>query len=141
MPVNKKNAKYMSIEEYFKRRKGTSGVDEEVFETRMGISRRTMLYYGKPIYKGDSRDGLVVYDPIVEKVEKLKVNISKFIIGYDENNEPSDFIDLNFFFKQVPLDKESLGKSDVIAVSSDTTLSESQQSINGQFSTCTNEIR
>ncbi len=128
-----KNAKFMSIEEYFKKRKGTGGVDEEVFETRMGISRRTMLYYGKPIYKGDSRDGLVVYDPIVEKVEKLKVNIAKFITGYDENNEPSDFIDLNFFFKQVPLDKESLGKSEVIAVSSDTVLTKSQQKLTGNF--------
>lgn len=128
-----KNAKFMSIEEYFKKRKGTSGVDEEVFETRMGISRRTMLYYGKPIYKGDSRDGLVVYDPIVDKVEKLKVNIARFITGYDENNEPSDFIDLNFFFKQVPLDKESLGKSDIIASASDTAAVNSQQGLTGVF--------
>lgn len=127
-----KNAKFVSIEEYFKRRKGTSGIDEEVFETRMGIARRTMLYYGKPIYKGDSRDGLVVYDPIVEKVEKLKISIPRFIIGYDENNEPSDFIDLNFFFKQVPLDKESFRKSDIIAVGSDTTSTKPGQ-LTGNF--------
>lgn len=127
-----KNAKFQSIEEYFKRRKGTSGVDEEVYETRMGIARRTMLYYGKPIYKGDSRDGLVVYDPIVDKVEKLKISIPKFIIGYDENNEPSDFIDLNFFFHQVPLDEESLGKSDVIAAV-DTSTSENKGKLSGNF--------
>lgn len=114
-----KNAKNMSIEEYFKKRKGTSGVDEEVFETRMGIARRTMLYYGKPIYKGDSRDGLIVFDPIVDKVEKLKITISKFITGYDENNEPSDFLDLVFFFKQVPLDKQAIEKSEIIADASD----------------------
>ena len=128
-----KNSKFVSIEEYFKRRKGTSGVDEEIFETRMGISRRTMLYYGKPIYKGDSRDGLVVYDPIVDKVEKLKINISKFITGYDENNEPSDFIDLNFFFKQVPLDKESLFKQDSISITSDSAAFKSQQKLSGSF--------
>lgn len=128
-----KNAKYLSIEEYFKKRKGTSGIDEEVFETRMGIARRTMLYYGKPIYKGDSRDGLVVYDPIVDKVEKLKISIPRFIIGYDENNEPSDFVSLNFFFKQVPLNKEILSKTEVIASTTDTTTNKSQQQLSGSF--------
>jgi len=128
-----KNAKYLSMEEYYKKRKGTSGVDDDIFETRMGIARRTMLYYGKPVYKGDSRDGLVVYDPIIEKVEKLKVNIPRFIIAYDENNEPSEFFDMNFFFKQVPLDKGSLVKSDIIGVSSDTTVSKSQQKLTGNF--------
>ena len=128
-----KNAKFVSIEEYFKRRKGTSGVEEEIFETRMGIARRTMLYYGKPIYKGDSRDGLVVYDPIVDKVEKMKINISKFITGYDENNEPSDFIDLNFFFKQVPLDKESLTKIRFPTNCSDSSSDKSQEKVTGKF--------
>ena len=128
-----KNARYLSMEEYFKKRKGTSGVDEEVFETRMGIARRTMLYYGKPIYKGDSREGLVVYDPVVEKVEKLKITIAQFITGYDENNEPSDFIDLNFFFKQVPLDKESIEKGGVIAVSADTLSGKEQKNLSGNF--------
>jgi hypothetical protein len=128
-----KNARYLSMEEYFKRRKGTSGVDEEVFETRMGIARRTMLYYGKPIYKGDSRDGLVVFDPIVDKVEKLKISISKFVTGYNENNEPSEFIDLDFFFKQVPLDKESLVKSEVIAVQTDTVQSKENKNLPGNF--------
>ena len=94
-----KNAKYLSMEDYFKKQKGSSGVEDEIYETRMGIARRTMLYYGKPIYKGDSREGLVVYDPIVEKVEKLKISIPRFITGYDENNEPSDYIDLSFFFQ------------------------------------------
>lgn len=128
-----KNAKYLSIEEYFKKRKGTSGIDEEVFETRMGIARRTMLYYGKPIYKGDSRDGLVVYDPIVDKVERLKISIPNFIIGYDENNEPSDFISLSFFFKQVPLDKATLSETESIASSSDTASVKSQQQLTGSF--------
>lgn len=126
-----KNAKYLSIEEYYKKRKGTSGIDEEVFESRMGIARRTMLYYGKPIYKGDSRDGLVIYDPIIDEVEKLKITIPKFVLGYDENNEPTDFIDLNFFFKQIPLDKENIGKFQT-NISADTTV-KSQQVLSGNF--------
>jgi hypothetical protein len=100
-----KSAKYVSIEEYYQRRKGTSGVDEDIYETRMGIARRTMLYYGKPIYKGDSREGLIIFDPIVDNVEKLKISVRDFVIGYDENNDPSDFIDLTFYFKQVPFER------------------------------------
>lgn len=103
-----KNAKNFSLEEYFKRRQGSSGVEEQIFETRMGIIRRTLLYYGKPIYKGDSREGLVVFEPIVDNVTNLKVNIKNFIVGYDENNDPSDFINLTFYFKQVPLNKDEL---------------------------------
>ncbi|NWF87909.1 MAG: DUF4159 domain-containing protein [Ignavibacteriaceae bacterium] len=128
-----KNARFISIEEYFKKRKGTSGVDEEVFETRMGIARRTMLYYGKPIYKGDSRDGLIVFDPVIDKVEKLKININQFITGYDENNEPSDFIDLVFFFRQVPLNKESLKKNDVISAIADTIINKDAKDLSGDF--------
>ena len=127
-----KNAKYLSMEDYFKKQKGSSGVEDEIYETRMGIARRTMLYYGKPIYKGDSREGLVVYDPIVDEVEKLKISIPRFVIGYDENNEPSDYIDLNFFFQQVPFEVESYKFQESAMISSDTT-SQSNQKLSGSF--------
>lgn len=103
-----KNAKFQSIEEYFQRRKGSSGVDDEIFETRMGIARRHMLYYGKPIYKGDSRDGLVIYDPVEESVSNLKITIKDFILEYDENNEPSNYKDFVFYFKQIPFDIKNI---------------------------------
>lgn len=118
----KKNATNLSIEEYYQKLKGTSGSDDEIFETRMGIARRTMLYFGKPVYKGDSRDGLVVFDPLVDDVERIKIDVKKFITAYDENNEPSEFKDMVFYFKQVPFEKPSdTGQSD-----SDTTKSNKQ---------------
>jgi len=104
----KKNARNLSIEEYYQKLKGTSGVDDDVFETRMGISRRTMHYYGKPIYKGDSRDGLIVFDPVVESVNKMKITIKNFVLAYDENNDPSEFTDLVFSFDQRPMSDEEL---------------------------------
>jgi hypothetical protein len=104
----KKNARNFSIEEYFTKRKGKSGVEDDVFETRMGICRRTMFYYGKPIYKGDSREGLLVYDPIQESVEKIKIDVKNFILSYNENNEPNEFKDLVFYFAQQPLSEELL---------------------------------
>lgn len=111
----KKNARNYSIEEYFQKLKGTSGVEDDVFETRMGIARRTMHYYGKPIYKGDSRDGLIVFDPVVESVKKLRLTVKNFILSYDENNEPNEFTDLTFTFDQRPMtDEEILAQRGVI---------------------------
>jgi hypothetical protein len=104
----KKNARNLSIEEYFTKRKGKSGVEDDIFETRMGIARRTMLYFGKPIYKGDNREGLVVFDPMEESVRQLKISVKNFITAYDENNEPSEFKDLTFYLSQQPLSEEAV---------------------------------
>ncbi len=101
----KKDAKYQSIEEYFLRRKGASGIDDDVFESRMGIVRRTMLTYGKPIYAGDYREGFIVFDPVDESVDRIKFTLRRFILGYNENNEPSVFSDYSFYFKKSKLDK------------------------------------
>lgn len=98
-----KNARYHSIEQYYRIRKGSSGLDDEVYERRMGIARRTMLYYGKAIYRGDSREGLLVFDPVLENLKKMRVIFNGFVTEYDENNEPSEFKHLEFFFKQVPV--------------------------------------
>lgn len=112
----KKNAKYQSLEEYYQRRKGTAGVDEEIFETRLGIARRTMLTYGRPIYKGDTRDGLIIFDPITDDVKKLKITIDRFIVGYDENNDPSEFQNLEFFFDQIATEREEMSEEDLKVV-------------------------
>ncbi len=113
-----KSSRNQSVEGYYRKRKGSSGVEDEVFERRMGIVRQTVLYLGRPIFQGDSREGLVVYDPMDESVEKVKLVIKNFITAYDENNEPSGLTDLQFYFKRVPLQKERL--QTVIAARADT---------------------
>ncbi len=101
-----KSSRNQSIEGYFRKRKGSSGVEDEIFERRMGIVRQTVLYLGRPIFQGDSREGIVVYDPLHESVERVKLVMNNFMTGYDENNEPSEFANLQFFFRRVPLNKE-----------------------------------
>lgn len=93
-----KGSKNYSMEAYFKRRKGSSGIDDDVFESRMGIVRRTVHYLGKPIFRGDVRDGLIVFDPLVDEVEQVKLTVKDFILGYDENNQASEFETFNFYF-------------------------------------------
>lgn len=103
-----KTSKNFSLEAYFKRRKGASGVEDEIFERRMGIIRTTVLYLGRPIYAGDNREGFAVYDPLDESVEQVKLVLKDFILGYDENNEPSEFTSIDLFFKRVPLRTETI---------------------------------
>lgn len=119
-----KSSKNQSLEAYFKKRKGSSGVDDDVFERRMGIIRTNVLYLGKPIYQGDSREGLVVLDPLHESVQKVKLTMKNFIVGYDENNEPNEFVTIHFYFKKAPLAKEKI-KPRIAAV--DTSVSVSMQ--------------
>lgn len=93
-----KSSKYQSLEAYYKKRKGTSGVDDDVFESRMGIIRRTVHYLGKPVFRNDVRDGLIVFDPLSADAGKVKLTLKDFILGYDENNQPSEFTTLSFYF-------------------------------------------
>lgn len=95
-----KNSRYASLEAYFKKRKGSSGVDDDVFESRMGTVRRTVHFLGKPVFRGDVRDGLIVFDPLVDDVEQVKLVLNDFILGYDENNQPSEFATLSFYFRR-----------------------------------------
>jgi hypothetical protein len=95
-----KNSRYHSLEAYFKKKKGTSGIDDDVFESRMGVVRRSVHYLGKPIFRGDVRDGLIVFDPLAEEVEQVKLTIKDFILGYDENNQASEYTTLNFYFRR-----------------------------------------
>ncbi len=107
-----KTSKYQSLEAYFKKKKGSSGVDDDVYESRMGIIRRTVHTLGKPIFRSDVKDGLIVFEPLPDDAGKIKLTIKDFILGYDENNEASEFTTLSFYFNRIPLQISSSQKAD-----------------------------
>ncbi len=109
-----KSSRNQSLEAYYKKRKGTSGVDDDVFESRMGIIRRTVHYLGKPVFRNDVRDGLIVFDPLTDDAGKVKLTLKDFILGYDENNQPSEFTTLNFYFDRVALELTNGGTKDTV---------------------------
>lgn len=109
-----KSSRNQSLEAYYKKRKGASGIDDDVFESRMGIIRRTVHYLGKPVFKNEMRDGLIVFDPLAEDAGKIKLTFKNFILGYDENNQASEFITLNFYFERVALNFEQSFAADSI---------------------------
>ncbi len=121
-----KTSRNQSLEGYFNRRKGASGVEDEIHERRMGIVRNSVLYLGRPIYAGDNREGLIVFDPLDESVQLTKLVFENFITGYDENNEPSDFLTLQFYFKRVQVQRELIAEG---AVRTDTATARQKRSI------------
>ena len=98
-------ARYKSFEDYFQKLKGAGGSDEDLYETRMGVLRRTAFILSRPLFSGDSRDGIVTYDPLDPAVDRVKITYENVILGYDENNEPSRFTTISFYFKRVPMVK------------------------------------
>ena len=96
-------ARYKSFEDYFQKLKGSAGSDEDLYETRMGIVRRTAFILSRPLFAGDSRDGIISYDPLDPSVERVNITYKDVILGYDENNEPSQFTTVIFSFKRAPL--------------------------------------
>jgi hypothetical protein len=99
---DEKTSRYQSLEAYFKKNSGAGGLQDEIFEGRMGIVRNTLFTLGKPLFRGDNRQGILVFDPLSEDVEKIKLKIDKFILGYDENNEANEFTDVIAYFKRIP---------------------------------------
>lgn len=120
-----KSSRNQSLEAYFKKQKGTSGVDDDVFESRMGIIRRTVHFLGKPVFKNEVRDGLIVFDPLADDAGKIKLTFKDFILGYDENNQPSNFATLQFYFDRVAMDvkqdfnADSVNKRSITMLSAD----------------------
>ena len=96
-------ARYKSFEDYFQKLKGSAGSDEDLYETRMGIVRRTAFILSRPLFAGDSRDGIISYDPLDPSVERVTITYKDVILGYDENNEPSQFTSVMFSFRRAPL--------------------------------------
>jgi len=93
-PGNERN-----FESYYERIKGSSGVERNRFEQRLGIVRQTLFTEGQ-IFKGDKKEGFIVFDPLDETVKEVKLEIRDFILKYDSNNWPQQKIDIFFPFKR-----------------------------------------
>ena len=113
--IERLKARYKSFEDYFQKLKGAGGSDEDLYETRMGVLRRTAFVLSRPLFSGDSRDGIVTYDPLDPSVERVKITYENVILGYDENNEPSRFTTISFYFKRVPMVKPATAP-DILAL-------------------------
>ncbi|MFC1682603.1 hypothetical protein ACFL0G_00125 [Candidatus Zixiibacteriota bacterium] len=87
----------LSFEDYYRERMGSSGRENSRFQERMGIIRQTMYVDGKA-FKGDMKEGFLVFDPLDPKVKKAQLVIENFVLRFDANDWPSEVVDLTFQF-------------------------------------------
>lgn len=88
-----------NFESYYEKLKGASGVETTRFEERLGMIRKTLFTEG-PIFKGDKKDGFLVFDPLVEGIDEVTLTLKDFVLQYDANNWPQEKIDIPFTFRR-----------------------------------------
>lgn len=86
-----------NFESYYLKRKGASGVERNRFEERMGMVRKTLYTEGQ-VFKGDKRDGFLVFDPLDSSIKEVTLTLNEFVTQYDANNWPQKTIDIEFPF-------------------------------------------
>ncbi len=99
-----------NFESYYTKRKGASGVERNRYEERMGIVRKT-LYTDGPVYKGDNKEGFIVFDPLPEQVNQITLTLKDFVLQYDANDWPQKKIDISFTFNR-ELEKVKVNKTE-----------------------------
>lgn len=88
-----------NFENYYMKVKGASGVERNRFEERLGMIRKT-LYTDGQVFKGDKRDGFLVFDPLDPSIKEVTLTLKEFVTQYDANNWPQKTIDIVFSFNR-----------------------------------------
>jgi hypothetical protein len=88
-----------SFEDYYRERMGRTGVEEYRYVERMGMVRQTLYVDGKA-FKGDVKEGFLVFDPLDPRVKKVQLVLKNFVLAYDANNWPAELVDLTFPFQR-----------------------------------------
>ncbi|MCF7797550.1 MAG: energy transducer TonB [Lentisphaeria bacterium] len=88
-----------NLERYFIAEKGASGNERRRFKEKLGKAKETMLLKD-PIFKGNTAEGLVVFDPLPPEVKTLKVVIRDFVLRFDANDWPYDIRTLTMVFER-----------------------------------------
>lgn len=87
-----------SFTKYYKMELGTSGNEREINLERMGIIYKTVYHRDRPIFRGDTRTGMLVFDPLPEETDELLLRIGEFVLAFDTSDNPEETIDVEFRF-------------------------------------------
>lgn len=88
-----------NLERYFIAHQGASGNERRRFKEKVGKAKQTMLLKD-PVFKGNTAEGLVVFDPLPPEIKSLKVVIRDFVLRFDANDWPYDIRTLSMVFER-----------------------------------------
>lgn len=89
-----------NFETYYLALRGASGVEKARFEERMGVVRQT-LYVNGPVFKGDRKEGFLVFDPLDPSVKRVTLVLKDFVLEYSATDWPSKSADIRFTFDRI----------------------------------------
>ena len=87
-----------SFESYYRARKGVTGNEDYRFDMRMGQVRTSNYGVGEKIYKGENYSGFIVFEPLADEVEEVRLHLRDFILKFNAFDQPLQTFDMDFRF-------------------------------------------
>ena len=81
---------------YYKTELGISGNEKEIALERMGIVYKTIYHRERPVFKGDQRSGMLVFDPLRKENQEIALSISDFVLSFDASGNPESTVDIRY---------------------------------------------
>ena len=89
-----------SFESYYRALKGVTGNEDYRFDMRMGQVLTSNYGVGEKIYKGENYSGFIVFDPLADEVEEVRLHIRDFILKFNAFDQPLQTFDMDFRFSR-----------------------------------------
>ena len=87
-----------SFGKYYRTELVTAGNEREIDLELMAIIFKTVHHRHRPIFNGDSRQGLLVFDPLPEENDEILLRFNEFVLSRDAAGNPDNMIDIDFHF-------------------------------------------
>ncbi len=87
-----------SFERYYRALRGQSGNEFYRFDLRMGNVRSTAYLEDQLVFKGESYDGLIAFDPLAEDVKQVRLVLQDFVLRFDASGQPLEAVDITMDF-------------------------------------------
>ncbi len=87
-----------NFESYYRSRRGPSGNEYYRFSMRMGIVRTNNYLIDEKVFKEESYDGFIVFDPLDDEIEQVTLHIRDFALKFNAYDKPLETMDLAFAF-------------------------------------------
>ena len=87
-----------SFNKYYKIEWGRSGNELQLNLERMGLINKSVYHRHRPIFKGDRRTGLLVYDSLPEDTQEIRLVVKEFVLSFDASGNPENTVDVEFRF-------------------------------------------
>lgn len=89
--VNVASAKFgKSFEDYYRQLLGQSGNEYYRYEMRLGMVRGKCYGLEEAVFRGDSYNGLLTFDPLPPNIKKVTLVLNDVVFRFDAFNRPSD---------------------------------------------------